>query len=149
MCISLNTTKVNICICHSSPSSHSLTVQEEPIYLTAARLWQTWLPTKALTTLRSGGYYKIDLAGRQLQLVALNTNLYLESNTATRHNYQHDPANQWHWLQRTLKKAQEKHKTVILFGHAPPGVFEHNWSSPGTHWLQHSHNIRWVIVTAV
>ena len=112
------------------------------MYLTAGQLWQTWLPPKAIDTLKSGGFYKIDLAGRQLQLVAINTALYLESNMVTRHNYHHDPANQWHWLQRTLKAAREKHKTVIIFGHSPPGVFEHDWSSPGTHWLQHSHNIR-------
>ena len=112
------------------------------MYLTAGQLWQTWLPPKAIDTLQAGGFYKIDLAGRQLQLVAINTALYLESNMVTRHNYHHDPANQWHWLQRTLKAAREKHKTVILFGHSPPGVFEHDWSSPGTHWLQHSHNIR-------
>ena len=80
----------------------------------------------------------------QLQLVALNTNLYLETNMVTRHSYQHDPADQWHWLQRTLKRARDKHKTVIIFGHSPPGVFERDWSSPGTHWLQHSHNIRCV-----
>ena len=28
----------------------------------------------------SGGYYKIDLANRKLELVGLNTALYLESN---------------------------------------------------------------------
>ena len=112
------------------------------MYLTAGLLWQTWLPPKAIETLKSGGFYKIDLAGRQLQLVAINTALYLESNMETRHNYHHDPANQWHWLQKTLKAAREKHKTVIIFGHSPPGVFEHDWSTPGTHWLQHSHNIR-------
>ena len=36
---------------------------------------------------------------------------------------------------------------MIIFGHAPPGVFERDWSSPGTHWLQHSHNIRWLDVS--
>ena len=41
---------------------------------------------------------------------------------------------------------RQQHKTVIIFGHAPPGVFERDWSSPGTHWLQHSHNIRWLDV---
>jgi len=117
--------------------------KEGPMYLTAGLLWQTWLPPKAIETLKSGGFYKIDLAGRQLQLVAINTALYLESNMETRHNYHHDPANQWHWLQKTLKAAREKHKTVIIFGHSPPGVFEHDWSTPGTHWLQHSHNIRY------
>jgi len=62
----------------------------------------------------------------------------------TRHNYHHDPGHQWRWLQNTLEKARQQHKTVIIFGHAPPGVFERDWSSPGTHWLQHSHNIRYL-----
>ena len=71
------------------------------MYLTAGQLWQTWLPPKAIDSLKSGGFYKIDLAGRQLQLVAINTALYLESNMVTRHNYPHDPANRWHWLQNS------------------------------------------------
>ena len=29
----------------------------------------------------SGGYYKIDMSGRKVELVALNTALYLETNT--------------------------------------------------------------------
>ena len=31
----------------------------------------------------SGGYYKIDMSGRKVELVALNTALYLETNTVT------------------------------------------------------------------
>ena len=88
-------------------------------------------------------------------------NLFLMSIKVTRHNYHHDPGHQWRWLQNTLEKARselmfffgiyilfirQQHKTVIIFGHAPPGVFERDWSSPGTHWLQHSHNIRWLDV---
>ena len=35
----------------------------------------------------SGGYYKIDMSGRKVELVALNTALYLETNTVTSANY--------------------------------------------------------------
>ena len=93
----------------------------------------------------SGGYYKIDMAGRKLELVGLNTALYLETNMVTRTSYHHgdhDPGHQWRWLQATLEKARDQHKTVIIFGHTPPGVFERDWDSPGTHWFQHSHNVR-------
>ena len=35
----------------------------------------------------SGGYYKIDMSGRKVELVALNTALYLETDTVTSANY--------------------------------------------------------------
>ena len=36
-----------------------------------------------------------------------------------------------------------------MFRHAPPGVYERDWQSPGTHWLQHSHNMRSVQYSTV
>ena len=102
----------------------------DPMYKVAADLWGTWLPPKAIDSLKhgksrvffrctishvsysSGGYYKIDLAGRKVQLVALNTALYLDTNDRTRHSYHHDPGNQWHWLENILEKARLKHQTV-------------------------------------
>ena len=38
-----------------------------------------------------GGYYKIDMSNRKVELLGINTALYLENNMATRHNYHHDP----------------------------------------------------------
>ena len=40
-----------------------------------------------------GGYYKIDMSNRKVELLGINTALYLENNMATRHNYHHDPGN--------------------------------------------------------
>ena len=73
-----------------------------------------------------GGYYKIDLAGRKLQLVALNTALYLSSNHQTRHSYHHDPANQWHWLENILEKARLKHQTVSVFYISESRTFQYS-----------------------
>merc|ERR1719483_365206 len=116
----------------------------DPMYKVAANLWGTWLPPKAIDSLKHGGYYKIDLAGRKLQLVAINTALSLDTNDKTRHSYHHDPGNQWHWLENILEKARLKHQTVIIFGHTPPGVFEQDWTTPGRPWLQQTQNIRYL-----
>eukprot|EP00090_Calanus_glacialis_P032199 TRINITY_DN53405_c0_g1_i1.p1 TRINITY_DN53405_c0_g1~~TRINITY_DN53405_c0_g1_i1.p1 ORF type:complete len:473 (-),score=159.30 TRINITY_DN53405_c0_g1_i1:33-1451(-) len=116
----------------------------DPMYKVASDLWGTWLPPKAIDSLKHGGYYKIDLAGRKLQLVALNTALYLSTNEQTRHSYHHDPGNQWHWLENILEKARLKHQTVIIFGHTPPGVFERDWTNSGRAWLQQTQNIRYL-----
>ena len=111
-----------------------------------------------MNSLKHGGYYKIDLAGRKLQLIALNMALYLDWNMGTRNTYHHDPAGQWHWLSASLEKvgsvwcqwsprgsqAEAEHKSVILFGHTPPGVWEGEWRGPGRHWLQHHANIRYL-----
>ena len=32
---------------------------------------------------------------------------------------------------------------MIIFGHAPPGVFEGAWRGAGTHWLQRTQNLRY------
>ena len=53
------------------------------------------------------------MSNRKLELVGINTALYLESNMVTRHNYHHDPAKQWSWLQATLDKARKNHKQNI------------------------------------
>jgi len=119
----------------------------EPMYGEAGKHWNTWLPPKAVKTLEHGGYYKIDLAGRKLQLIALNTALYLDWNLATRGSYtsySHDPAGQWQWLDVSLQKARDEHKSVIIFGHTPPGVWEAGWRGPGRHWFQHYANTRYL-----
>ena len=99
----------------------------DPTYKLAADLWDIWLPPKAIQTLKQAGFYRIDLAGWKLQLLALNTALYLDSNSQTRHSYNHNPGNQWHLLENCSERARLKHQTVIIFGHVPPGVFEGDW----------------------
>jgi len=113
--------------------------QDTSMYDIAANLWGTWLPPKAVASLKKSGYYKIDLAGRKLQLLALHTSLYVETRTVTHTTHSQD--RQLQWLAQCLQKAESEHKSVILFGHSPPGVFEGDWYSPGRHWIQiHTNN---------
>jgi len=65
----------------SNPSQKLLSPSKS-LYRHVADLWQTWLPPKAVDSLQKGGYYNIEMAGRNLRLVSLNMNVYLEEATS-------------------------------------------------------------------
>ncbi|XP_065215374.1 cyclic GMP-AMP phosphodiesterase SMPDL3A isoform X2 [Planococcus citri] len=84
------------------------------MYKHITELWKLWLPSEALETFASGGYYSIEQKNRPT-IVVLNTN-YMASNK--------DPLNQWKWLEHVLREVRRKKSTVFLFGHMPPGFVE-------------------------
>ena len=57
-----------------------------------------------------------------MSLLSLNTNLWYKSNRHVQDLV--DPAGQFTWLQRVLEECQTNNRTVIIFGHIPPGKFE-------------------------
>ncbi|XP_030756670.1 acid sphingomyelinase-like phosphodiesterase 3b [Sitophilus oryzae] len=68
------------------------------------RLWRQWLPTDAMTTFETGGYYLIERKSLKLQVIVLNTNLM------RRPEDDEDATAQWVWLEKKL--TEMKNKTV-------------------------------------
>lgn len=85
-------------------------------------LWSTWLPGECKATFLHGGFYTL-IHEPGLRVVALNTQWWDVMNfwllNSTRANP--DPAGQFEWLEKTLKEAEEKHESVLILGHIPPG----------------------------
>ncbi|XP_063221115.1 acid sphingomyelinase-like phosphodiesterase 3b [Bacillus rossius redtenbacheri] len=88
-------------------------------YGEVADLWSHWLPTESLLTFSKGGYYTFEQKAKKLRIVALNTNLYVESD-----GQEDDPGGQWGWLRKVLDQARKNKETVYIVGHIPPGVDE-------------------------
>ncbi|XP_023342932.1 acid sphingomyelinase-like phosphodiesterase 3b isoform X2 [Eurytemora carolleeae] len=112
------------------------------LYRYVSEIWNTWLPPSAVQTLKKGGYYKVELAGRRLNLVGLNTGLWLKDTERGRYTGG-DPGLQFSWLEQVLQKAREKQQTVIIFGHTPPGVFEIGSHNQAQYWYHPVYNSRY------
>ena len=57
-----------------------------------------------------------------LSLLSLNTNLWYKSNKHVQDL--EDPAGQFSWLEGILGDCERTGRSVIIFGHIPPGKFE-------------------------
>ena len=68
-----------------------------------------------------GGFYELKLTER-ISLLSLNTNLWYKSNKFVQDL--EDPASQFSWLERILRDCETQGRSVIIFGHIPPGKFE-------------------------
>ncbi|XP_063824501.1 acid sphingomyelinase-like phosphodiesterase 3a [Ostrinia nubilalis] len=93
-------------------------------------MWMQWLPTDALNTFETGGYYTIDQSHTKLLIVVLNSVLWAGGAARTDGPHSHRGRAQWEWLEKVLLKARTTNKMVYLVGHAGPGVEErHNAGS--------------------
>ncbi|KAI1897483.1 hypothetical protein AGOR_G00083740 [Albula goreensis] len=108
------------------------------IYLAVAKLWEPWLKSEALTTLRKGGYYS-QVIGPSLRLVSLNTNLYYSPNKVTVNMT--DPAGQFEWLVDTLENCRQSDEKAYVIAHVPIGYLPY---ATGTTAIREAHNERLV-----
>ncbi|CAH0605620.1 unnamed protein product [Chrysodeixis includens] len=91
-------------------------------------MWMQWLPTEALNTFETGGYYTIEQSHSRLRIVVLNSVLW--AGGAARTEGPHRGRAQWEWLEQVLSKARRRNEMVYLVAHAGPGVEErHNAGS--------------------
>ncbi|VVC98439.1 unnamed protein product, partial [Leptidea sinapis] len=91
-------------------------------------MWMQWLPSDALQTFETGGYYTIEHSYSKLRIVVLNSVLW--SGGATKTDVPHRGRAQWEWLEHVLSKARRKNEMVYLVAHSGPGVEErHNAGS--------------------
>ncbi|XP_068631362.1 cyclic GMP-AMP phosphodiesterase SMPDL3A-like [Battus philenor] len=91
-------------------------------------MWMQWLPTEALQTFETGGYYTIEQSHSKLRIIVLNSVLW--AGGAARTDGPHRGRAQWEWLEHVLSKARRKNEMVYLVAHAGPGVEErHNAGS--------------------
>ncbi|XP_063376920.1 acid sphingomyelinase-like phosphodiesterase 3a [Cydia fagiglandana] len=85
-------------------------------------MWMQWLPTEALQTFETGGYYTIEQSHSKLRIVVLNSVLW--AGGAARTDGPHRGRAQWEWLEQVLSKARRKSEMVYIVAHAGPGVEE-------------------------
>ncbi|XP_035438582.1 acid sphingomyelinase-like phosphodiesterase 3a [Spodoptera frugiperda] len=91
-------------------------------------MWMQWLPTEALQTFETSGYYTIEQSKSKLRIVVLNSVLW--AGGAARTDGPHRGRQQWEWLEQVLSKARRRNEMVYLVAHAGPGVEErHNAGS--------------------
>ncbi|XP_075707385.1 sphingomyelin phosphodiesterase [Rhinoderma darwinii] len=96
------------------------------LYHAMAQEWEGWLPTAALETLRTAGFYAVMVAPG-LRLVSLNMNFCSTENFWLLINYT-DPAGQLQWLVKVLQEAENNQEKVHIIGHIPPGICLKSWS---------------------
>ncbi|KAE8602330.1 hypothetical protein XENTR_v10013950 [Xenopus tropicalis] len=100
-----------------------LPVKESEVYTAVAEFWKPWLTEEALSTFRKGGYYsqiyKSNKSAHSLRIISLNTNLYYTPNKVTVNMT--DPANQFEWLEDTLKISRQNNEKVYIIAHVPVG----------------------------
>ncbi|XP_063299529.1 acid sphingomyelinase-like phosphodiesterase 3a [Pelobates fuscus] len=98
-------------------------VEASEIYTAVAEYWKPWLNEEALVTLRKGGYYsqiyKSSQTAQSLRIISLNTNLYYSPNKVTVNMT--DPADQFEWLEETLKASRQNNEKVYVIAHVPVG----------------------------
>ena len=83
--------------------------------------WSEWLNKEAQETLSYGGYYT-QLIKSGWRLIAINS-LYYENHNLLINTHK-DIANQFKWLNNTLKMAEKKNETVWFIGHIAPSSEE-------------------------
>ncbi|KAM3931611.1 cyclic GMP-AMP phosphodiesterase SMPDL3A [Leptodactylus fuscus] len=100
-----------------------LPVSGSEIYTAVAEFWKPWLCDEALSTFRKGGYYsqiyKANGTSHPLRIISLNTNLYYSPNKETVNIT--DPADQFIWLEETLKLSRQNNEKVYIIAHVPIG----------------------------
>jgi hypothetical protein len=103
---------------------YDLPGDSDPFYTNVSDLWASygWLTPQQQATFAQGGYYWTQIPGTSLRVVALNTALYINRDTATLNVT--DPAGQLQWLNETLAGARAANQTVYIAAHAPPGYAE-------------------------
>ncbi|CAH0407184.1 unnamed protein product [Chilo suppressalis] len=93
-------------------------------------MWMQWLPTEALRTFETGGYYTIEQSHSKLRIVVLNSVLWAGGAARSDGSHSHRGRAQWDWLEDVLLEARKKKEMVYLVAHAGPGVEErHNAGS--------------------
>ncbi|EDO46874.1 predicted protein [Nematostella vectensis] len=77
-------------------------------------------------TFVNGGYYKVDIAGGRMVLLALNSMYWYvdaHSDSESDSTYiQTKAAQQFNWLEGQLEQAKQQGKKVIITSHVPPGI---------------------------
>ncbi|XP_044521775.1 sphingomyelin phosphodiesterase [Gracilinanus agilis] len=96
------------------------------LYDAMATAWESWLPRRALHTLRNGGFYSL-WPRPGLRLISLNMNFCSRENFWLLINST-DPAGQLQWLVRELQAAEDRGEKVHIIGHIPPGHCLKSWS---------------------
>ncbi|KAI8423977.1 hypothetical protein MSG28_002641 [Choristoneura fumiferana] len=71
-------------------------------------MWMQWLPTEALQTFETGGYYTIEQSHSKLRIVVLNSVLW--AGGAENTDGPHRGRAQWQWLDSVLSKARRKNE---------------------------------------
>ncbi|XP_075720386.1 cyclic GMP-AMP phosphodiesterase SMPDL3A isoform X2 [Rhinoderma darwinii] len=98
-------------------------VSGSEVYTEVAEFWKPWLSEEALCTFRKGGYYsqiyQPNVTLRPLRIISLNTNLYYSPNKETVNIT--DPADQFEWLEDTLKRSRQNNEKVYIIAHIPIG----------------------------
>ncbi|XP_040285025.1 acid sphingomyelinase-like phosphodiesterase 3a [Bufo bufo] len=98
-------------------------VSGSEVYTAVAEFWKPWLCEEALSTFRKGGYYsqifKSNGTSHPLRIISLNTNLYYSPNKVTFNMT--DPADQFQWLEETLKLSRQNNEKAYVIAHVPIG----------------------------
>lgn len=81
-------------------------------------MWKDLIGENAAQSLKSNSYYEVFDAGRNLRIIAMNTqvcdtlNFFLMQNPT-------DPWGELKWLKSVLKDAEEKNQSAFIFAHIP------------------------------
>jgi sphingomyelin phosphodiesterase len=84
--------------------------------------WSKFLPSDALASFQSRGYYTI-LLRKGLRLVVLNTQ-YEDPINFFLYRGDVDPGKQLTWLTQVLTAAEHAQEKVFILGHIPPGIVD-------------------------
>ncbi|KAL1494023.1 hypothetical protein ABEB36_009696 [Hypothenemus hampei] len=105
------------------------------------RMWSQWLPTDAMGTFETGGYYIIERKTQKLQIVVLNTNLMRHQD-----DNEEEAKKQWEWLEKWLEKFRKNGEFVYIVGHIAPGSNERHkgQTTPAHEMYKEHHNRRYL-----
>lgn len=82
--------------------------------------WDKFLNAEAASTFLKGGYFS-QVFKPGFRIISLNTILWYSPNKFT--SYMTDPANQFSWLEKTLRSSSISSEKVYIIGHVPPGFY--------------------------
>jgi sphingomyelin phosphodiesterase len=89
------------------------------LYDLAAEKWNTWLPASTEKTIKTGGYYTVEMQ-TGLRLIVLNNNDCYTYNFWILYDPQY-LAKQLQWLHDTLLEAERNSEKVHILAHIPSG----------------------------